>query len=73
MKNNIRVPDDLAIIGFDGGEAFDFFYSPLTYIKQPIEEMAKESVRILMSQIRGLKKMAHIMLIHKLVERRSCG
>jgi len=73
LENNIRVPEDLAIIGFDGNEAFDFFYSPLTYIKQPIEEMAKESVRILMEQINGSKKIVHIMLIHKLIERKSCG
>ena len=72
LENNIRVPEDLAVIGFDGNEAFDFFYSSLTYIKQPIEEMAKESVRILMEQINGSKKIAHTMLIHQLVERQSC-
>ena len=47
IKNhNIQVPQEMALIGFDGNEAFDFFYSPLTYIEQPIEVMGKESVRI---------------------------
>ena len=32
-KNNIRIPDDIAFIGFDGGECFDLFHSPLTYVK----------------------------------------
>jgi LacI family transcriptional regulator len=72
LKSNIRVPEDIALIGFDGGEAFDFFYSPITYIKQPIEEMAKESVRILLDQIKGSKKIAHISSIHQLIERNSC-
>jgi len=73
LKNNIRIPEDLAIIGFDRNEAYDFFYSPLTYIKQPIEEMANESVRILMEQINELKNIVHILSVHQLVQRESCG
>lgn len=72
-KFNIKVPDDIAIIGFDGNEAFDFFYSPLTYIEQPIEEMGKESVRVLLDQIQGSTKTIHVELQHQLIQRESCG
>jgi LacI family transcriptional regulator len=70
---NVKVPDDMAIIGFDENEVYDFFYSPLTYIKQPIEEMAKESVRLLIDQMKGSEKMEQLQLNHQLVQRQSCG
>jgi len=72
-KYNVKIPEELAIIGFDGHEAFDFFQPPLTYIEQPLEEMGKESVRILLEQINGSKKAVHVELKHKLIERASCG
>ena len=56
----IKVPENIALIGFDGAEAFDFFYSPLTYVKQPVDEMGKEAVRILLDQISGSKKISHV-------------
>ena len=72
-KYDIKIPEELAIIGFDGHEAFDFFQPPLTYIEQPLEEMGKESVRILLEQINGSKKTVHVVLKHKLIDRASCG
>lgn len=68
----IKVPEDLALIGFDGNEAFDFFYSPLTYVKQPVDEMGKEAVRILLDQINGSKKISHVNLVSQLIIRDSC-
>jgi len=50
-KRGIIVPDQLGIVGFDGGNAFEFFYSPLTYIQQPLEIMAQKSVEILIEQL----------------------
>ena len=70
-KLNLKIPKELAIIGFDGNEAFDFFYTPLTYIEQPIEEMGKEAVRMLVEQIDGSNEVVHLKLKHKLVKRQS--
>ena len=67
----MKVPEELAIIGFDGNAAYDFFYTPLTYIEQPIEKMGKESIRILVDQINGSTKLEHIKLQHKLIKRQS--
>ncbi len=71
-KYNLKVPEEMAIIGFDGHEVFDFFPAPLTYIQQPLEEMGKESVKILIEQIKGSKKTVHVELKHQLIARASC-
>jgi LacI family transcriptional regulator len=68
----LKVPEDLALIGFDGNEAFDFFYSPLTYVEQPVGEMSKEAVRILLDQIAGSEKISNIRLHANLITRDSC-
>ncbi len=72
-KQNIKVPEELAVIGFDGHEVFDFFQSPLTYIQQPLEDMGKESVKVLIEQIKGSKKTVHVELKHQLITRASSG
>jgi LacI family transcriptional regulator len=72
-KQNIRIPEELAIIGFDGGDCFDLFYSPITYVKQPIEDIGKEAIRTLMDLIHdGSNKTSHIILNPELVIRNSC-
>ena len=70
-KLNLKIPDQIAIIGFDGNEAFDFFYTPITFIEQPIIKMGKEAVRVLVNQINGTNEIAHIKLRHKLIKRQS--
>jgi LacI family transcriptional regulator len=72
-KLNIHVPDDQAIIGFDEHEVYDFFQPPLTYIHQPLEEMGRESVKLLLDQIQGSKKIERVRLKHELVIRASSG
>ncbi len=72
-EHNIRIPDDIAIIGFDGSAVFDLFYSPLTCIRQPVEEMGRHAVRILYEQISGKGgTSAQLRLKGTLVERESC-
>lgn len=71
QKSNILIPDDVAFIGFDGGECFDLFRSPLTFVKQPLEEMGKEAFRVLFDLIHGSSKTSHIMLKPDLIIRKS--
>ena len=72
-KSNVKVPEDLAVIGFDGHEVFDFFQPPVSFIKQPLEDMGKEYVKILLDQISGTKETVHTELKHQLIERESSG
>jgi len=51
--NNIKVPDEISVAGYD-----DLLYStildtPLTTVRQPIKEICRESVRTLMDRING--------------------
>jgi LacI family transcriptional regulator len=72
QKNNLIIPDDVAFIGFDGGDCFDLYQPPLTYVKQPLEEMGKEAFRILLDLINRSSKTSHIMLKSELIVRESC-
>jgi DNA-binding LacI/PurR family transcriptional regulator len=46
-----RVPDDVAIVGFDDSSAALDCDPPLTTVRQPTEEMAAEMARLLVRQI----------------------
>ena len=73
-KSGIRVPEDLAIIAFDESDAFDFFYSPLSYVSQPLTEMGKKAVELAIEKIRNSDaKYATIIVKEKLVIRKSSG
>lgn len=47
----LTVPDDVAVIAFDESDVFDFFYSPITHIRQPISEIGSKAVEILLEEI----------------------
>lgn len=55
-KRNLIIPDDLGVVSFDESEALDFFYSPITFIDQSTDRIAKEAVRILISQLEKQEK-----------------
>ena len=44
-----KVPDDVAVIAFDGSEtfAFDLYYTTVSYVKQPIEKFGTEAFSVL--------------------------
>ncbi|MGY5850120.1 LacI family DNA-binding transcriptional regulator [Salegentibacter sp. F14] len=71
---NYKVPKDVAIISFDEGEAFDFYYCPLSHIKQPLKEMGEKAVKLLIKNI-DEPDMPHeeICLDEELVIRKSCN
>ena len=71
--NNLRlkVPEDIALIGFDETEAFDFFRSPLTYIKQPLQSMGEIAVNMLLSDIKTKTHAEKVVMNGELVIRES--
>lgn len=46
-----RVPDDIALVGFDDSPLAETLQPPLTSVRQPIEEMGREMTRILIGEI----------------------
>ena len=51
MDLNIKIPDDIKVVCFDKSEVFDFIDVPIPYIKQPISEMGKNAVELLIELI----------------------
>lgn len=49
----LSIPDDLKIIGYDGTAFIRHFHSELATIQQPLEEIAKLCVEILLKKIKG--------------------
>lgn len=73
-KLGIKVPDDLAIISFDESDAFDFFYSPVTYVSQSLTAIGKEAVRLILNRLhQKTKKSFDVIVEAKVIVRESCG
>ncbi|GAA2638176.1 LacI family DNA-binding transcriptional regulator [Dactylosporangium fulvum] len=47
-----RIPDDVAVIGFDDSTAALECHPPLSTVRQPVEEMAGEMAHLLLTRIR---------------------
>jgi DNA-binding LacI/PurR family transcriptional regulator len=48
-----RIPDDVAVIGFDDSPVGPHTDPPLTTVHQPVEDMGRQMTRLLLSRIRG--------------------
>ncbi|TDC29359.1 LacI family transcriptional regulator [Micromonospora sp. 15K316] len=67
-----RVPDDVAVVGFDDAPIARQADPPLTTVFQPVEEMGRQMARLLVARIRGDDLPApHVLLDTQLVERTS--
>ena len=52
-RRGLDVPGDLSVAGFDDTPLATTVWPELTTVRQPIAEMAREAVRLLIEQIRG--------------------
>ncbi|MET9049848.1 LacI family DNA-binding transcriptional regulator [Streptomyces bacillaris] len=48
-----RIPDDVALIGFDDSVVARHMHPPLTSVRQPIEEMGRRMAELLLEEIAG--------------------
>lgn len=51
LKHDVVIQKDIQVMCFDESEAIDLFPFPVPFIKQPIEEMAKKALELLIDQI----------------------
>ena len=51
----LKIPDNLKIIGYDGTSFIENFFPQLTTIRQPIDEIASLIVDVLLKKIKGEK------------------
>jgi LacI family transcriptional regulator len=68
-----RVPEDIAIVGFDDSLFANTLLPPLTTVRAPTEQVGKQAVRQLVRMIQGEEVEARLVLSTELTIRQSCG
>jgi DNA-binding LacI/PurR family transcriptional regulator len=69
----LRVPEDLAIVGFDDIPLASAFVPPLTTVAQPLTDMGRVAVDMLVRRIEGKPARRRVILPCTLRVRQSCG
>ena len=73
-ERKLRIPEDIAIVGFDDVPMARFTTPSLTTIHVPAQKMAEDACELLVSRIaNGDAPIQHIHLPSQLVVRNSCG
>jgi DNA-binding LacI/PurR family transcriptional regulator len=68
-----RVPEDVALVGFDDSPTSSLLDPPLTTIRAPIEESGRQAATLLAELIRTGETAIETLLPTELIVRRSCG
>ena len=71
LESGLRVPEDVSVAGYDGIDVSGYISPSLTTIRQPVEEMAKDTVKLLFDIIAGKKDHQHISYDGELLVRES--
>jgi DNA-binding LacI/PurR family transcriptional regulator len=66
-----RVPEEVAVVGFEDSAVARYAQPPLTTVRQPIEEMGRQATRLLLAQVAGEAGGMHLILDTELVVRSS--
>jgi len=72
-RRGVRVPDDVAVTGFDDVPVARHLHPPLTTIRQPMQELGARAFDVLFSKISFGKSEADVVLPVQLIVRESCG
>ncbi|HLZ95079.1 MAG TPA: LacI family DNA-binding transcriptional regulator [Candidatus Dormibacteraeota bacterium] len=72
-RRGIRVPDEVAVTGFDDVPVARHLHPPLTTIRQPMQELGATAFDILYSKISSGKADQDVVLPVQLIVRESCG
>lgn len=73
-QRGVRVPEEMAVIGFDNVPLSAFFDPTLTTVNYPMREMGSKAFELLYERIKKRRKRAqHLLLSANLVVRQSTG
>lgn len=67
------IPEDLSIMGFDGMDMTMYYNPSITTMKQPADQIARDSIFILLDVIANKGHHKHLLFETQLLERNSCG
>lgn len=71
IETGKRIPEDYSVVGFDGID-MGYYYNPsITTIRQPVEEMAKATIKLLFAVLSGREKHQHKIFKADLIIRES--
>ena len=71
LEKGMKIPENYSIAGFDGIEMGDYYNPSITTIKQPVEDMARATVKLLFDILGGRKKHEHQVFAGELIVRES--
>jgi LacI family transcriptional regulator len=72
-RRGLRVPQDVAVTGFDDVPVARHLHPPLTTVRQPMQELGAMAFEVLYSKISAGKVEADVVLPVQLIVRDSCG
>lgn len=72
-EHGLRVPEDMAVVGFDDIEISAYLNPPLTTVRAHTEHMGRAAVQLLLERIEGREAAVHMTINTTLIVRESCG
>ncbi|MFJ7490376.1 LacI family DNA-binding transcriptional regulator [Streptomyces sp. NPDC097727] len=73
-RRGVRVPEDIAVTGFDGIPLSRIVRPPLTTVRQPIRQLGEQAVELLVQRLGNSgREPVSLMLPVSLIRRASCG
>jgi LacI family transcriptional regulator len=73
-NRNLRVPDDISVVGFDNINQSAMVYPPLTTVHQPLEQMGRVATQMLLGILKTPKNdVGRIELPTELIVRSSAS
>lgn len=73
-SQDIRVPQEIAVVSFGDIDRYTGRYSTLTTVRQPFEQIGQRAVHLLMSRLREPSRpVQHVHLATRLIVRETCG
>ncbi|MBN1409316.1 MAG: GGDEF domain-containing protein [Spirochaetales bacterium] len=72
-EKGVKIPEDVAIVGFDDIQEAQYNNIPLSTVRQPIFEQGKMAAEILLARINGEPVEENLVMPTDMVLRHSCG
>jgi DNA-binding LacI/PurR family transcriptional regulator len=73
QERGVRIPADLSLVGYDDMEWWTLTHPPLTTVGQPVYELGREAMRLLLARIDARRRPQRVVLKPELLVRASCG
>ncbi len=73
QQRGVRVPYEVAVVGFDDAQEAQTCTPPLTTVRQPLAHMGRTALEALVAHTRGRPVQRAVTFAPELVVRRSCG